>query len=1247
MNFGLLGTLEVRDGDRALTLGGAKQRAALATLLLHANEVVSADYLIEALWGDEPPSMARNTVQAYVSRLRRELGHDRILTRAPGYAMEVDEAELDLFRFRTLAERGRAALTSGDVARAASELRAALALWRGQALPEFTFEAFADVEIARLEEERLSVLEDRIEADLALGRHNDLVGELDALIDEHPLRERLRAHLILALYRAGRQAEALESYRDSRELLVEQLGIEPSPRLQRLHSAILTQDPSLELPAELSPAAGTGRSVPQQPVRKSVTVLVAGISVVSEFDPEVTARVHAEATAAVADVVTKHGGSVDVRACEGVVGLFGVPTLHEDDPVRAVRAALGAHQALARNEHVDLEIGIDTGAVIASAADVIEGAAVTSAGRLGKTAAPGDTLIGDATRRLLGAAVDVEELDRGGPWRIAAFHPDRQPIASRFDVPMVGRAIELAQLRQSFEAALEKRRCHVFTVVGAPGIGKSRLARELISVLEHQATALVGRCLPYGEGITLWPLLEIAKQAAADTSRHGLSRLLAGEERGDLIADRVAALLGDQDAVGASEEIFWSLRKFLEALSRRRPLVVVLEDIHWAEEALLNLVEQLSDLGRDAPILVLCLARPELFDTRSNWNGGRVNASTILLEPLTEADSGLLMDALLTESSLADAQRVHIARVAEGNPLFIEQMLALAQDSDSPAEHGVPATIQVLLAARLDALSSEERILLRTAAVIGSEFWRDALRDLTPELNHLEVDRALQVLITKDLIIPRRSILHAHDAFEFRHILIRDTAYEFTPKQSRALLHERIAEWLAKAASDRIAEFDDIIGFHLEQSFHLGKELALDDGAPEVIGRRAALHLHAAARRAFARDEHSLSRELLNRALALLPERDVARGPLLADAASVLSAEGDWSGSRKLLRQATTIAQGSGDEGFQTYLEARLGLYSLSTDADRSIDDYIERVSAALSTLISRGATGYERRARFALAEAYTLRGQTLMAEATLQPVWRWREDLGDIDDPVVFDAMGAAVCAWTFGPLEVEKLAGRCEWLLREQLPLRARSVVLRGLAVSSAMRGEHADARACAEESRAILVDLGRVVLLARSGTWHGMIELLGGRLNQAEEALRSSLRAAVQFGDMYSAGLFHALLAQTFYELGQYEEATQHAEESDLSGMRAIEAEVIAGGVRAMVLAKQRQHKEARARAERAVAVADRTDQLDLRGEAHLALATVLAATDPKRDVQREARCAKELFERKGNVVSAKKAAERFDV
>ena len=515
MEYRILGPLQACDGDRLLSLGGARQRALLAVLLLHANQVVSSDRLIDHLWGDEPPETASTALQVSISRLRRTLEPDRaprgeahlIQTRPPGYELRVGQDELDLHRFEQLAATGEQAFAAGDAAGAADAFREALALWSGPPLSDFTYEPFAQAHIARIEELRLTALEDRIEADLALGRHARLVGELETLVAEHPLRERPRGQLILALYRSGRQAEALDAFQDARRTLVDELGIEPSPALARLERAILVQDPSLDAPpapahvdvpsGEVPPPAPAAFSESRE-TRKVVTAVFVDIAestaLGEELDPERLRRLMLRYFDAVSAAIRRHGGTIEKFIGDAVLAVFGIPVLHEDDALRAVRAAIDVRAAvreladeLERDFGVRLRIrtGIDTGEVVASdpseGQTFVAGNAVNVAARLQQAAAVGEILIGEKTYALVRDAARVEQLAelavRGKSEAVRAYRlldvvPDAPGRARRLDAPIVDRERELGLLRHAFERAVSEETCHLFTVLGTPGVGQ-------------------------------------------------------------------------------------------------------------------------------------------------------------------------------------------------------------------------------------------------------------------------------------------------------------------------------------------------------------------------------------------------------------------------------------------------------------------------------------------------------------------------------------------------------------------------------------------------------------------------------------------------------------------------------------------------------------------------------------------------------------------------------------------------------
>ena len=446
---------------------------------------------------------------------------------------------------------------------------------------------------------------------------------------------------------------------------------------------------------------------------------------------------------------------------------------------------------------------------------------------------------------------------------------------------MVGRARELRQLASVWERATSERACQLFTVLGAAGVGKSRLSAEFLASLDD-ILVVRGRCLPYGEGITYWPVVEVLKQLpAADVD--------------PAAAETIEALLGNQKLVTSSEEIAWAFRKQLEAVARERPLVCMFDDLHWGEATFLDLVEHVADLSRGAPILLLCMARPDLLDRRTGWGGGKVNATTVLLEPLAPAETALLIESL---AQLDERLHARVQDAAEGNPLFVEEMVALLQESGDD-EVTTPPTIQALLAARLDQLDPRERSVLQCGAVEGRTFHQGALRALIPE--ETDLTARLTALVRKELIRPETAVFRSEEAFRFRHLLSRDAAYDGLPKATRAELHERFAAWLGEHQAG-LVELDELLGYHLEQAARFNEELGRPGAA---LAERAAARLGAAGLRALDRGDMVGAINLLGRATALLPPDDDARIELELELGEALQeagrlAEAESLSSRRL-----------------------------------------------------------------------------------------------------------------------------------------------------------------------------------------------------------------------------------------------------------------------------------------------------------------------------------------------------------
>ena len=788
MEFRILGPLEVRVGAGVTPLPRRRERALLAALLLRPGEVVSTDRLVEAIWGESPPRTVVGSLQNAVSELRKALGPDVVETRSPGYVLVVDPETIDAVRFERAVQRA-AGLSPTERAEA---LAGALALWRGPALADLSDEPFARNEAARLDELRLAATEERIAVDLELGRGADLVAEIEAHVVANPLRERLRGQLMLALYRSGRQADALEAYQDARSALVDGLGIDPSPALQELERRILRQDPTL-LASEAGPTAATP-VVGEVPTRKTITVLAAALDDVSEIDPEpLRARID-RFLAAVGEVAGRHGGTLDRFLGAEAVVVFGVPRVHEDDALRAARAAVELREALIA-EGDAARVGIATGEALVGTADMpVVGDVVAIAAALRDAASRGAILATEATYTLARDAVVAGEPLTVGSRGLAARNVEAAQgahgRARRLDTPFVGREAELAELREALGRATAEDRCVAITVLGDAGIGKTRLAEELAASLVR-GNVLTARCAPYGEGASFLPVLDLVHGAAGRLTEGAVAQLLPPGEDGRLAARQLAGL-ADPAATVPRGEAFWAVRMLLESVARDDPLVVVLDDVHWAEPALLDLVEYLVERVCAAVVLV-CLARPELLDERPGWAGAASGVALVRLGALADEDARTLLDSI--GEGEADARlRRRIVERAAGNALHLEQLVAcIADEGDDTGLESVPPTIEAVLASRIDGLSPDVRDTLQRAAVAGRELTRGIVVALAEP--DAPVDAAL-------LELTRRGLLHPEpadgpdDAYSIHHVLLRDVAYASLPKAVRAVLHERAAAWL-------------------------------------------------------------------------------------------------------------------------------------------------------------------------------------------------------------------------------------------------------------------------------------------------------------------------------------------------------------------------------------------------------------------------------------------------------------------
>ena len=995
-------------------------------------------------------------------------------------------------------------------------------------------------------------------------------------------------------------------------------------------------------------------ALPAEPleVRKTVTVLfcdVVGSTVLGEAtDPETTRRVMARYAQAMTEVVAAYGGTVERFRGDEVMAVFGVPVVHEDDALRAVRAGMEMQRQLAvLNEElrttwgVELacRIGINTGEVVAgdpgTGDTFVTGDAVNLGKRLEQAAAPGEILIGTATYPLVKDAVRVGPRERfsakgkRGPverFRLDDVDATAAGYARRMDMPLVGRERELERLGPTVRDALTENRCTIVSIVGPAGIGKSRLAGELAGMVEATARTVTGRCLPYGSGITYWPLVEIVRdlggiEAVVDE--------LAGLDDAAIVADRLRASLGKSSDGSASDEIFWGVRRTFEALAARRPLLVCLEDLHWAEPTMLDLVEYLAAFAT-RPMVLLCTARSDLVDSRPGWS----RYPTFELEQLSATETEKLVGAYGIELG---ALRTQIAATAEGNPLFAEQLAAMVAESPPAAGRPLvlPASIHALLAARLDGLEPDERRALERAAVIGKEFWLRAVADLSAEPDRRRITGLLLALVRKGLVDPAAAAGSGDDSYRFRHALIRDVAYGAIPKAVRADLHEGFAAWLRANADRGFGEHDEIVGYHLEQAFRCREEIAPASGRTRELASAAAELLAASGRRAFARDDMPAAANLLERALALVPPE--GRGELELELSGALWSIGERERAEVLLESVLAAATAAADQRVRWHaLLERAARSELAHESSvTELYDVAHRAQAVFEELGDDVGLAHAWRR---MAVANRLRGAfgaaVVASERALVHAGRAPDAR---EEGRILDALCTALL---YGPTPALEAVERCEQLLEEtrgQPSLVA--AVCSSLAGLVAMQSRLDEAREVYARAMALWEELGLRFAMAGLTQVGGEIELLAEDPVAAERELRIGAEILASVG---GSPFSSALLGKALARQGRLEEADALAREAAERAGHRILAVVVADVVRATVASARGDHDAALAHADRATRRAREADAPNLQAETLEALATCLRAAGRERDAGTALDEALGLYAAKGNLTAGQRLA-----
>lgn len=1053
LQFGVLGSLTVHRAGEALVLPSGRARMLLGALIVRSGAALSVDELVDMLWGERPPRTAMTALHGYVSRLRKTLGDGPLQTTPAGYLLTIEADQVDSGRFRAMIVQAHREM---EAAVRSGLLREALGLWRGPALVDFCYEPFAQSDIAALDEMRVTAIEDAIEADLAAGRHGALVGELQGLVRLHPLRERLWAQLMIALYRGGRQAEALGAYRGARERMVDDLGVEPGPALRELETAILRQDAGLVAPVPL-PERGLARL---------------------------------------------------------------------DGPV-------------------------------------------------------------------------VRRVDRA-------------------DGQFVGRGGELDRLHEILGRVTAGRFPALLSVVGEPGVGKSRLAAEFAATVRERVTLLTGRCEPDVEA-TYAPVHQLLTQVRVgpnDPAWPHVARLREALDGGIAVVGRLI------DA--AATRLFASL-------ARQRPVLLVLEDIHWAQPGLLDLVEAVS-ANAEAAVMTLCLARPELAAVRPSFGSRAAGAVSIELGPMSPTEvRRVVLD--VTEPGVSAGVVDEIVSVAEGNPFFALQLVAWGGDPSGPAR-SMPPAVRTLLAHRIGQLGPGELTVVQCAAIAGREFSIDAMRALVPADAVTTVERHLGALERRQLV---QATSHG---YEFRHHLIHRTAYLAMDPDTRARLHEQYATWLTAEGGADPPSVDEIIGYHYEQAHDNVKALGLRDQHARGLGVCAAARLAAAGRRASGRVDMAGAANLMTRALRLLPHDDPQRLALTLDAVLPLRTAGRTQEAVTTALEAVDLAQSAGDVVNEWRARLELAFVRGFLLGHRTGDETMRIAEKAVAALSPMGDDQ-------GLAYAWVIIGQmseplgelTRAATAYRRALHHARRSPSTVNAGQAAWGLAAVLLD---GPTPVLEAIPRC----RELVDWRGNTIagVLIPLSGLHALNADFDEARAVLARAAGIFRDWGMrrpPIYIAHA---LGRVELAAGAPDVAERLAREGLALGVSVGGDETDGANALVLAESLCRQGSFDEAEEvvrvyAAATPDQDVGRAAEW----NAVRAEIRTHRREWAEAVELASLAVAAVDRTDLFNLRGELRLPLAAALRGAGDAAGANRATDEALRVFEAKGNVVGLAKARD----
>jgi class 3 adenylate cyclase/tetratricopeptide (TPR) repeat protein len=1010
--------------------------------------------------------------------------------------------------------------------------------------------------------------------------------------------------------------------------------------------------------------------------RKLVTVLFCDLANSTEIGEALDAESLRALTLRYFDemrgAVEAHGGTVEKFIGDAVVALFGVPVAHEDDALRAIRTALEMQRRLddlgddleARfGRRLTIHIGIDTGEVAAGPASgdepMASGDTLNIAARLEQAAGPGEILIGDQTHRLTRESVRVDPLGQLGlkgktrpvlAYRVVSVLDTATEHPRRLRAELVGRQRELATLDAIYDRCCVTGRAHLTALIAEPGGGKSRLAREFVRASATGASVLQVRCPSYGEGVTYWPLGEAIRQAAGigaeDTpgdARARIDTLVAGEPDAASAGEFLAAAAGVSAAPATPEEIAWASRVLLHAAAADGPVVLIVDDLQWAEPTLLRLIDSLTTV--DVPVLILCLARPELLE-QAAWREARTARTELTLGRLSDAEAADLIADVLGSDILDDDLRARLVSRAGGNPLFLEELCEMLVDtgrvarSDTGWEQSgtatalpLPVTLDALLTSRLDLLGEAERLAIEHASVEGLLFTAEAVTALSSPDGREAVPAALDGLLARDLVRP--TTVDGAPAFRFRHQLVRDAAYRGIPKAQRAAAHECFARWLEARGAAGGTELVEIAGYHFEQACLNLRALAPAGDEQRALGADAAKRLERAAQRALVRGDLFAAVSLLRRAVAVAPTGAAQQAHLLAELGAAMTEAGQLTDADEALAEAVALARTLGEDALEARAELERVVLQLQLDADWAI----ERAPgvAALALPVFERAHDELGLSRLAYCDAlvHWFQGRAAAAEASWARAAEYAHRRGDAHRRS--DALRWIPSAALFGPTPVSEGINRCEQLRAElHGSRRAEAEILGALAGLYAQTGEFGRARVLIRESDAILAEVGFSIHAVAE--WAALVEMLAGESRAAEERLRAGYDRLESMGDRAFLATTAGLLARALHDQGRDDEALGFALVCQETAAPAdLVSQIAWRGSTARILAGRGEAGRAEVLAREAVALAAGTDLLCDHGDVLIDLAEALRAAGRFDHATHTAGEALALYERKGNLVA----------